>query len=208
MSLPRDFHRQDQTGWVKAARIFSDVVSPPVLFAVLGLAIGLKEMPNWLGFAWAAFYGLLVSLAPILLVLYLLRVGYIKELHMSHTSERHLPYATAVVMAVVAAIGLGLGGGPVLLRWLAWLNAINLTALGLINLRYLISIHANAVMATFWLTGLLFNWWAALILVLPLLVGVCFVRLYLKRHTLAQILAGLLLGTVSVWLITAVCACF
>lgn len=204
MATPRDFHKQDQTGWVKAARLFSDIVSPPVLFAVLGLAFGLKEMPNWLGFAWAAFYGLMISLGPILLVLYLLRMGYIKELHMSHTHERHIPYATAVVLAMVAALVLAWADGPSLLRDLAWLNALNLAALGLINTRYLISIHANAVMATFWLAGLVFSWWVALLAVLPLLVGVVVVRLYLKRHTADQIATGLLLGSFTVWLTTAV----
>ncbi len=208
MSTPRDFHKDDHTGHVKAARLFSNVVSPPVMFAAIGLAFALTEEPNLMGFAWAVFYGLLVSLAPILVVLYLLRTGRIQELHMSDTGERHIPYITAVASALIAFIVITWLDGPELLRCLALLNTINLTALGLINTRYLISIHATGIMATFLLTGLVYGWALAWVLVFPLLVGVCYVRLYLKRHTWTQVIAGLLLGLMTVWLMQTAFGCF
>jgi membrane-associated phospholipid phosphatase len=205
---PRDFHKDNHTGRVKAARLFSNIVSPPVMFAVLGLAFAFSEDPNLTGLAWAVFYGLLVSLAPILVVLYLLKTGRITELHMSNTSERHIPYVTAVLSALIAYIVITVLDGPELLRCLALLNTINLTALGLINTRYLISIHATGIMATFLLTGIVFSWTLAWVVVFPLLVGVCVVRLYLKRHTVAQVVAGLALGAATVWLMVAVFGCF
>jgi len=208
MSTPRDFHKDDHTGRIKAARLFSNIVSPPIMFALVGLAFALKEDPTLTGLAWAVFYGLMVSLAPILVVLYLLHTGRIKELHMSDTGERHIPYITAVASAFIAFAIMTLLDGPELLRCLALLNTINLAALGLINIRYLISIHATGIMATFLLTGLVFSWTLALVLVFPLLVAVCFVRLYLKRHTVVQILAGLILGLCTVWLMQVVFGCF
>ena len=208
MHTPRDFHKDDHTGRVKAARLFSNIVSPPVMFAVIGLAFALTEEPNLTGLAWAVFYGLLVSLAPILVVLYLLRTGRIKELHMSDTGERHIPYITAVASALLAFLVITWLHGPELLRCLALLNTINLTALGLINTRYLISIHATGIMATFLLTGIVYSWTLAWVVVFPLLVGVCYVRLYLKRHTWTQVITGLLLGLVTVWLMQMVFGCF
>lgn len=208
MHTPRDFHRDDHTGRVKVARLYSNIVSPPVMFAVVGLAFALTEDPSLTGLAWAVFYGLLVSLAPILVVLYLLRTGRIKELHMSNTGERHIPYVTAVLSALLAFLTITWLNGPELLRCLALLNTIILTALGLINTRYLISIHATAIMATFLLTGLVYSWVLAWVVVFPLLLGVCIVRLYLKRHTGAQIIAGLLLGLVAVWLMQTAFHCF
>lgn len=205
---PRDFHKDDHTGRVKAARLFSNIVSPPVMFAVMGLAFALTEEPNLTGLAWAVFYGLLVSLAPILVVLYLLRAGRIQELHMSNTGERHIPYITAVASALLAFLIITWLDGPELLRCLALLNTINLTALGLINTRYLISIHATGIMATFLLTGIVYSWTLAWVVVFPLLVGVCYVRLYLKRHTWTQVIAGLLLGLVTVWLMQTIFGCF
>ena len=208
MSAPRDFHKDSHTGRIKAARLFSNIVSPPVMFACVGLAFALYENPNSVGLAWAVFYGLLVSLAPILVVLFLLKSGHIKELHMSATRERHIPYATAVISAFVAFAVITWFGGPELLRCLALLNTINLVALGLINTRWLISIHANGIMATFLLVGLVFGWLTAAILVLPFLIAVCFVRLYLKRHTVAQVLSGLALGFAAVTFMRVALGCF
>lgn len=206
MSTPRDHFAHDRTGLVKAARLFSNVVSPPVMFAILGLAISLRERPFWPGFAWAAVYGLLVSLAPILVVLYLLKIGYISELHMSNTKERHLPYATAVVFALLALGIVSWFHGPDLLRCLLIFNVIELAALGIINVWWLISIHATGIMATWLLVALVWGWTASLIVV-PFIMLVSWVRLYLKRHTPAQVLAGFALGLASVLSLTLV-GCF
>ena len=101
MTTPRDFHKDSHTGRIKAARLFSNIVSPPVMFAILGVAFGLYEEPSITGFLWAAVYGLLVSLAPILVVLYFLKTGRIKELHMSDTSERHVPYISGRFLCAI-----------------------------------------------------------------------------------------------------------
>lgn len=197
MTSPLDLDIHNRIGLVKAARIFSNVVSPPVMFAILGLVIPLKTLPFWSGFAWAAVYGLLVSLAPILVVLYLLKIGYISELHMSNTSERHLPYATAVAFALLAFGVVSWFDGPDLLRCLLIFNIIELIALGIINIWWLISIHVTGVVATWLIIGLVFGWAASLIAI-PFVISVVWVRLYLKRHTPLQVIAGAALGIVSV----------
>ena len=139
-------------------------------------------------------------------MLFLLKTGRIKELHMSNTSERHWPYVTAVLCAALA-YGLIAGfGGPESLRCLSLFNIIELVALGLINVFWLISLHATGVMAAFVIVGLVFGWTASLIVV-PFVVSVCWVRLYLKRHTLSQVIAGLALGVASVLVMTLI-GCF
>lgn len=204
---PLDFLAHNRTGFVKAARIYSNVVSPPVMFAVVGLAFGLYALPNWTGFLWAAVYGLLVSLAPILVVVYLLKTGRITELHMSNTRERNIPYISAVVFAAIA-YGLIAGfNGPELLRCLALFNIIELSALTIINHFWLISLHATGAMATAVLLILVFGWTVGLLVGIPLVGSVCWVRLFLKRHTPAQIVAGLGLGT-AVVLILVPFGCF
>lgn len=208
---PLDTLASNRTGAVRIARLFSNIVSPPVMFALLGLAVALREvalrqLPLEMGLAWAAVYGFFVSLLPILVVLQLLRSGRIAELHMSNTSERHLPYLVAVLSAGLAFALVVLLRGPETLRCLTLFNMLELAALGIINLFWLISIHATGVMATMILVGLLFNWEASLF-VLPFVVAVCWVRLYLKRHTPLQVGAGLLLGVLSVFSLTLV-GCF
>ena len=206
MKRPLDFHAANRTGLVKFARVYSNIVSPPVMFAVLGLALGLRSLPFWPGFGWAALYGILVSLLPILFVLYLLRTGRIKELHMSNTGERHWPYITAVFCSLLAYFLITLFHGPPLLQCLTIFNIVELAALALINIYWLISIHTTGAMATWLVVGLVFGWTASL-WVLPLVISVCWVRLYLKRHTPGQVTAGLALGVVSVLSLTLI-GCF
>ena len=201
MNTPLDEARHDRIGVVRAARLYSNIVSPPTIFAILGLALAWYELPLLPGFLWAAVYGLLVSLTPIIFVLYLLKTGRIKELHMSNTGERHLPYLIAVLCAALSYTLLIGFDGPDLLRCLSLFNVVELAALGLINIFWLISIHATGIMAAFVIVGLVFGWLASL-LVLPFVISVCWVRLYLKRHTPAQVTAGLILGVASVLIIT------
>ena len=206
MATPLDHHEEQRTGRVKAARLFSNIVSPPVMFALLGLAFSLYERPFWNGLLWAAVYGFFVALLPILIVLYLLKTGRIAELHMSNTSERHIPYISAVLSAGFAFALISFFDGPELLRCLTIFNMIELAALGLINPFWLISIHSTGVMATMLLVGLVFGWAYSLV-VLPFVFLVCGVRLYLRRHTPMQIIAGLGLGVLTVYIMTLI-GCF
>jgi membrane-associated phospholipid phosphatase len=197
MHHPRDHHAAARVGAVRAARLFSNIVSPPVMFALLGLALALYERPWWPALAWAAVYGFFVSLTPILFILYLLRTGRIDELHMSNTAERHLPYLVALLCAVFALGLFVLLDGPELMRCLLIFNVIELAALGLINVYWLISIHATGIMATVLIVGLVFGGPTALLL-LPVVALVIGVRLFLRRHTPGQVVAGLALGVISV----------
>jgi membrane-associated phospholipid phosphatase len=179
---------------VKLARVLSNVISPPTMFAATGLALGVRERGWWPGFGWGALYALIISLTPMLVILYLLRTGRIGDLHMSATRERHIPYLTAAASGALVYALLTLLNGPALLRCLAIFNVVTLSALALINSRWLISIHATRRAST-WLISL------PLVLVrrsgcgvLPVAVLICYVRLYLKRHTPAQVLAGAALG--------------
>ena len=203
---PRDLFVADRVGGVRLARLFSNVVSPPVMFAVLGLALAWRELPFWPAVGWAAVYGFFVSLTPILFVLYLLRSGRILELHMSNTAERHLPYLVAVVSSLIVLALFLLFEGPGLLRCLALFNVVTLVILGVINARWLVSFHATAAMAMATIMGFVFGTatGAALLPVVGLVAGV---RLYLRRHTVAQIVGGVVVGFFTVWSLTFV-GCF
>ena len=197
MAKPKDMEAANRIGFVKAARIFSNVVSPPTMFAALGLAIALNERAFWPGFGWAWVYGLLISGAPIVVVLFLLYTKRIEELHMSNTRERMIPYFSAVLFAIVAFLVLRFAEGPAGLICLAIFNIIELSLLTAITSVWLISLHSAGITATVLITGLVFGWiWA--VLLIPLLILVCWARLYLKRHNPAQIFAGIALGATAV----------
>lgn len=182
---------------VRIGRILSNIISPPIMFAGIGLALGIYERPFWPGLGWGLVYGSLVALIPLIVIAYLIRTGHIGELHMSNTHERHIPYLTSVISGTVAFLILTFFDGPELLRCLAILSVITLGALGLINTKWLISIHATAAGATWMIATVVFGWVAGAIL-LPFVILISAIRLYLKRHTPAQVLAGLALGISTV----------
>lgn len=202
MSRPLDELATNRTGLVRVARGFSNVVSPPTLFATLGLALTLHVLPPSEAIWWWLAYGFLVSLAPILFVVYLLRTGRIAELHMSNTNERHLPYLSAMIGAGIY-IGLVVAfDAPELLLCLGIFNLVALTALFIINIVWgLISFHTTAAVATALWAGVVWGWTVGL-LVMPLVLLIITVRLYLKRHTPVQVIAGATLGLVAVGSLT------
>jgi membrane-associated phospholipid phosphatase len=111
--------------------------------------------------------------------------------------ERHLPYLVGIGCSAVFLLIHRLLDGPPILGCLGLFNLVELVALAAINAFWLISIHATGIMATALLTGLTFGPLAGWLL-LPLIVLVCWARLFLRRHTPAQVLAGLALGAASV----------
>jgi membrane-associated phospholipid phosphatase len=201
MNKPRDHYIVDRVGVVRTARLFSNIVSPPVMFAVLGLALALHQLPVLPALAWSAVYGFFASLAPILFVLYLLRTGRVAELHMSNTTERHLPYLVAVLGSALVYGLISAFSGPQLLRCLSLLNMVTLVLLGVINTMWLISFHTTAAMAMVTVVALVFGTVAGALL-LPVVGLVVTVRLYLRRHTVAQVLGGLLMGVGAVYIAT------
>lgn len=193
MNGPKDHSAEVTVGTIRFARTLSNVVSPPVIFAILGLALGIADEGLWLGFLWAAVFGFFVSLAPILLIVYMMRIGRITDLHMSSRQERYIPYIVSITTSGIVLLLISLFDGPDYLSCLTVLNIIVLILLGLVNTVWLISIHTASVSAAAFVIGLVFGWWAAAVFS-PFLIMVCWARLYLRRHTLGQVVAGLLLG--------------
>ncbi len=192
---PRD--SAESKGLTKRIRTFTHIVSPPVIYALLGFAVAWSQVPFWKGLLWGTVHGLLVSLAPILYVVWLLKNDRIGDINMTK-EERRGPYLVAVIFATLASIIIYFGGGPEYLFHLSLLNIIALAAMAAINLVWQISNHSTAIVSAMWVLGAVFDRWAAA-LVLPLVVIVCFARLYLRRHTPSQVLAGLALGSFSVF---------
>lgn len=199
--MPRDFYKKDTIGLVWLARLYSNVVSPPVMSAVLGLLVSFRVATGWTAVGWYLVYGSLTALSPIVFVLALLRLGYIEELHMTNTRERYLPYVVSVCCAAVAYLALSAWQGPELLGCLALLTVVQLTFLSVVNVFWLISLHAAGAMATSMVVAFVWGGFWGMVVGVPLVVSVCYVRLFLRRHTLGQVMAGLVVGGGSVFLL-------
>ncbi|MFM8321173.1 MAG: hypothetical protein ACKOC5_09690 [Chloroflexota bacterium] len=186
-----------------AARLFSNLLSPPAVSAALGFAVAWKQHGFWPGALRGLVFGALVSLAPLILVVYLYKTGRISDLHMSRSlSQRHLPYLAAFLSALAAFLvfaaweGLRRPGLPAL-TGLAACSTVCLGLLGVINRAWLISNHTASIMLAALYTVFLYGAPAAW-LILPLVALVIWSRWLLDKHTPLQMAAGLLVGAAPV----------
>jgi hypothetical protein len=194
--IPNDIKDKSLRGLTRAARLLSDVVSPPIIFAILGLVIGLARPGTPQNLVAAIVYGIFICLIPLGMVLYLYRTGRVSDLHMSHTRERHLPYLIGFLCASVAFLIAKELGATRPLRGLILASMLGLGFMGLINMRWLVSNHTASITMATMIVGFRFGQTAGLAMT-PLMGLVFASRMYLRRHTLWQLIGGMIIGAAS-----------
>jgi hypothetical protein len=190
---PKDAYPNGQSKGVRAARIFSNVVSPPSVYAFFAFVLAWTEMPFWRGSIHAAIFGLLTSLMPILYLVYLLRTEKIEDIHISNPGERHIPYILGILGAAAAYFIIRAMGSSQLFLNFILTNIVGLSALALINIRWLISAHVSSITMIAVFSGFAYSLITGLAIA-PIVALTFFVRYYLKRHTIGELISGLILG--------------
>ncbi|MAS34990.1 MAG: hypothetical protein CL610_13355 [Anaerolineaceae bacterium] len=176
------------------ARLVSNLLSPPVVWAVMVFPIAFRDATSrQQAVSWALVYGVLVCIMPMVYVGWMVRRGSISDLHMGVREERIRPFIVSLVCTAIAWWALRLMGAPPIIPLFALFSLVQIAVMALITLVWQISMHAmsisSAAVAAFAFFGPL---WALPILPLVILVGAA--RLNLKRHTLAQVIAGTAVG--------------
>lgn len=103
---------------------------------------------------------------------------------------RPLLVTLACTAAALAVVVLAHGPGNLAVGLAAAVVAGSVMTL--VTLRWKISFHAGGGAGAVVLMGWQFGWPAAVLV--PVLAGVCWSRIYLRRHTATQVLAGLVVG--------------
>jgi hypothetical protein len=174
------------------ARVVSDIFSPPVL-AVPALLMGVLASDVSGTYRFAVLYLLVGVLLPVLYVVWLLKSGRITDFHLSDRRQRRGPFIASLGCGF-AAFGLliYLGAPSAFLAPLLALLA-QIFLLFVITLAWQVSVHTATTAGLVTFACLAFGpaaaCWALLV---PL---VAWARIYLRRHTLAQTLAGAFLGS-------------
>jgi hypothetical protein len=180
------------------ARWVSNVLCPPV-FGLTALLLVAQTQKSTAGWLWILFYMGVAILMPVLYVLWLLQKKEITDFHLKLRQQRIKPMLVMVFCSGLAWIVMSVGSAPIFLQTLAITGAVLIAFLLIVTLRWKISGHATAVTA-FALFSL--SYWGALALPILLLVPtVIWARLALKRHTLAQTLAGVTVGGIFMVLV-------
>jgi membrane-associated phospholipid phosphatase len=188
------------------ARLISNILSPPVVWAVLAFPIALRDAESQgQAILWAGVYTLLVCLFPLAYIAWMVRQGKISDLHMKLRKERLRPFLVSMACTAVAWWSLRLMGAPPVVPQFALFSLVQITVMALITMVWQISMHAMSITCAVVAIGLLFGLAPALVAT-PLIPLVGAARLKLHRHTPAQVVAGTLVGALIPVLLFALVA--
>jgi membrane-associated phospholipid phosphatase len=182
--------------WRDLARILSTIFNPFLtalaLFVILA-HIGAKDTFDfWRLLFVSAFF---TSLGPMLYVFWLYASDRISDLDMSLRSERELVFTAFVVFDFCGAAALWLLHAPKLMIAAMLGYFVSTLVVQYITRYWKISTHAIGITAPLVALTLLFGRQPLPFMVLiPM---VCWARVYLRAHTIAQVLAGVALAILT-----------
>ena len=173
------------------ARWVSIIFDSSLLSLFIFPAIG-WEVAGWGGVAWSLLALCILTGIPLAYILVGMRRGWVSDLELSHREERPRFIVVSVSSDLLALLILYLGDAPHMIWQLALVYAcLGLTMFTISNF-WKISLHMVSVGGFATLLVYVFGpsvWW--LFLGLPL---VAWARLYRRKHTPAQLIAGALGG--------------
>jgi membrane-associated phospholipid phosphatase len=184
----------------RVARAITEALQPPISVALLLLLSPAME-PGFPGTVWfGAVAVLFVCVLPLAAVVVLVRMGKVTDRHVSDRRQR-FPVLAMSVVSLLAGLGVLLAiNAPysVIVVVLAIVGGV--VVLAVISLFWKISGHAGAIALTTVITVLILGApWIPLLLLIP---AVGWSRVVLRAHTVAQVVAGALVGggvTAALW---------
>ncbi len=202
---PQSHIGQRQPFTDRLAWLISNVLSPPMV-GLLGILILALRQPALAAKEWLLFgvYVLMAVVLPTGLVFAMVAVGRISDVNMNLREERAKPFLFAVACMAISAVVMLVAHAPLTLLTLSFATCLLYALLYLISLRSKVSAH-SAGMGLF-SAMVVATVGGPLVVALPLTLAVMWARVRMRRHTWAQTIAGVLLGSGSfliVWLAVA-----
>jgi membrane-associated phospholipid phosphatase len=182
----------------------SDILSPPVIWALLAFPIAYHaDGGQGNALIYALVYGTMVCWLPLLYIAWNVRNGNISDLHMKVRQERIRPFVVTLLGASAALALLVAFNAPRLMPMFTLFSLIQLGLMTLITLVWQISIHAMSITGAVVAAGAIYGVGPALVL-FPLVPLVGAARYKLGRHTVAQLIAGASVGALMTLLLFTV----
>ena len=183
--------------WRDLARILSTIFNPFLTAIALFIILSHIRARSTQEFWWLLFLStVFTSIGPMLFIFWLYATDRISDLDMSIREEREKVFGVFVVFYLLGTVTLWLAHAPTLL--IATLAGYTLSTIVVqyITRYWKISTHALGITAPLVALSLLYG--SQPLPFLILIPSVCWARVYLKAHTVGQVIAGAALGTVSV----------
>lgn len=171
------------------AKVISATTSPVLVIAIFSLITIYYNTSNLSEFIfWGIVFLVLIDIIPASFIAYQVYRGRYSDLHLATREQRHTPFALAVMGAFIVFAMTLLLLAPMELVITALAIFINGLIIAIITRFWKISMHAatfvSSVLIVSMFVDLKYLWF--LILLLP----IGWARVYRRRHTLSQVLAG------------------
>ena len=185
--------------WRDLARILSTIFNPFLtalaLFVILSHILARTTEEFW----WMLFVStFFTSIGPMLFIFFLYATDRISDLDMSVREEREKVFGVFVVFYLLGTVTLWLLHMPALLIATMAGYTLSTIIVQYITRYWKISTHALGITAP--LVALCLLYGVQPVPFLPLIPAVCWARVYLKAHTVAQVIAGAALAACNVTL--------
>jgi membrane-associated phospholipid phosphatase len=180
---------------VRAARLVSNILAPTTISVPMILLVAFYQASNIghaLGYAGLTLFFL--SIGPFLYILLNVRLGKLSDVDVSKRTERVGLFIFALLSVCVGWFVLILTHAPNVLITVVFMTAISGLIMMITTLWWKISIHASSLAGAATVLTVLYG--AIMLPSFILLAMVCWSRVVLRRHTVAQVIAGSLLSIV------------
>lgn len=178
---------------VRVARHVSNILSPAAISVPLILLVAFYQARSATGaLLYAAMTFIFLSVGPFGYILLNVHLGKLSDVDVSKRSERFKPFIFGLLSVCLGWFMLVLTHGPNALVTALMITAISGLIMMMITLWWKISLHTSSLGGA--LTMLTAFYGAIVLPLFALLVLVGWSRVVLRRHTVAQVIAGSLLS--------------
>ena len=180
----------------RAARIVTEVLSPAVVAVALPLVVAWHATGHdpLATAAWGVVVAVFFSVLPMVFLVRGARSGKWDGHWVRDRAHRTVPLLVCLLSALAGLAVMLVGGAPRQLVALSWAMIVTLVACLVITRWWKVSVHAAVAGGAVAMMTLLFGPWLLALVVLVALV--CWARVRLTDHTVAQVVAGALVGPV------------
>jgi membrane-associated phospholipid phosphatase len=182
--------------WRRAAGVVTEVLSPAVVVIALLLAVAWRATGHDVvaTVGWSLLIAVFFSLLPMAYLVRGARRGRWDGHWVRDRAHRTVPLLVCLSSALAGVVIMLVGGAPRQVMALAWAMILTLVACLVITRWWKVSVHATVAGGAVAMVTLLYGPW---LLLLALLVAlVCWARVVVEDHTVAQVVAGAVLGPV------------
>ena len=179
---------------LKAAGFLSTVFNPLYLapFAILAGSLKVSRSVGW-AFVWWGICVMLSTVLPLVDLLVRMKLGTVSDFHVSNKEERTVPMLFNIGYLTAGAVLLSLLGAPKEIVALEVGALLIIVVAFVVTFWWKISLHAIGLVEIYVMLMLIFYSWSFVFynLYFPvLIIAVCWARIYLKKHTLGQVIVG------------------